>query len=71
MVSQFWVGLPWPAVSDRVALTISFLINAAILVLATLVFYGRDSLTVAGPVVEFGPDFPTMPTCWCAPARSP
>jgi manganese transport protein len=40
-----------------VALTIAFFINAAILVLAALVFYGKTSVTVAGgQTVAFGPD---------------
>jgi manganese transport protein len=40
-----------------VALTIAFLINAAILVLAALVFYGKESVAVAGgQVVTFSPD---------------
>ena len=40
-----------------VALTIAFLVNAAILVLAALVFYGKTSVTVAGgQVVTFNPD---------------
>jgi len=39
------------------ALTIAFVINAAILVLAAIVFYGKDSVTVAGGgVVTFSPD---------------
>ena len=41
---------PWP-------LAIAFLINAAILVLAAMVFYGKESVTVAGgEVVKFRPD---------------
>jgi manganese transport protein len=40
-----------------VALTIAFFVNAAILVLAALVFYGHASVTVAGgQVVAFSPD---------------
>jgi manganese transport protein len=36
---------------------IAFFVNAAILVLAALVFYGKDSVTVAGgQVVRFSPD---------------
>lgn len=38
-------------IDSTVALTIAFLINAAILVLAALVFYGKQSVTVAGGVV--------------------
>jgi len=44
-------------IDSAVALTIAFLVNAAILVLAALVFYGKDSVTVAGgEVVRFGPE---------------
>jgi len=44
-------------VDSTVALTIAFFVNAAILVLAALVFYGKDSVTVAGgQVVTFSPD---------------
>jgi len=40
-----------------VALTIAFFVNAAILVLAAMVFYGKESVTVAGgEVVTFGAD---------------
>jgi manganese transport protein len=39
------------------ALTIAFFVNAAIMVLAALVFYGKTSVTVAGGnVVTFNPD---------------
>ena len=39
------------------ALTIAFFVNAAILVLAAMVFYGKTSVTVAGgQVVTFSPD---------------
>jgi manganese transport protein len=42
---------------STVALTIAFLVNAAILVLAATVFYGKESVTVAGGhVVTFSPD---------------
>jgi manganese transport protein len=38
-----------------IALSIAFLVNAAIMVLAALVFFGRDSVVVAGgEVVKFG-----------------
>jgi len=44
-------------IDSSVALSIAFLVNAAILVLAALVFYGKDSVTVAGgAVVQFSPD---------------
>jgi manganese transport protein len=40
-----------------VALTFAFLINAAILVLAAMVFYGKTTVTVAGgQAVTFGPE---------------
>src|SRR5205823_3136948 len=39
------------------ALSIAFLVNAAIMILAALVFYGKTNVTVAGgQVVNFGPD---------------
>ena len=39
------------------ALTIAFFVNAAILVLAAIVFYGKTSVTVAGgQIVTFSPD---------------
>lgn len=41
-------------IDSTVALTIAFFVNAAILVLAALVFYGKESVTVAGgQVVQF------------------
>ncbi len=44
-------------IDSSVALGIAFLVNAAILVLAAMVFYGKESVTVAGgEVVHFGPD---------------
>src|ERR1019366_9491423 len=44
-------------IDSAVALTIAFFINAAILVLAAMVFFGKDSLIVAGgPVGKFRPD---------------
>src|SRR5437764_9967635 len=40
---------------STVALTIAFFVNAAILVLAAMVFYGKESVTVAGgDIVKFG-----------------
>jgi len=42
-------------IDSTVALTIAFFVNAAILVLAALVFYGKESVTVAGgEVIQFG-----------------
>ena len=44
-------------VDTTVALTIAFFVNAAILVLAAMVFYGKTSVVVAGgQTVEFSPD---------------
>jgi manganese transport protein len=44
-------------VDATVALTIAFFVNAAILVLAAMVFYGKESVAVAGgQVVTFSPD---------------
>jgi manganese transport protein len=45
------------AIDSTVALTIAFFVNASILVLAALVFYGKTSVTVAGgEVVHFSGD---------------
>ncbi|MGA2962142.1 MAG: Nramp family divalent metal transporter [Candidatus Korobacteraceae bacterium] len=42
---------------STIALSIAFFVNAAIMVLAAMVFYGKDSVTVAGgQVVTFGND---------------
>ena len=42
---------------STVALSIAFFVNAAILVLAAMVFYGKTQVTVpGGQVIEFGPD---------------
>jgi manganese transport protein len=42
---------------STIALSIAFFVNAAIMVLAAMVFYGKDSVTVAGgQVVRFGND---------------
>jgi manganese transport protein len=44
-------------IDSTTALTVAFLVNAAILVLAALVFYGKTSVAVAGGrVVTFSPD---------------
>jgi manganese transport protein len=45
------------AIDSTTALTVAFFVNAAIMVLAAMVFYGKTSVTVAGGrVVAFGPD---------------
>jgi len=42
---------------SSLALSIAFFVNAAIMVLAAMVFYGKDSVTVAGgQVIRFGND---------------
>jgi manganese transport protein len=44
-------------IDSVVALAVAFLVNAAILVLAAMVFYGKQSVTAAGgQVVRFGPE---------------
>jgi manganese transport protein len=44
-------------IDSTVALTIAFFVNAAILVLAAMVFYGKQGVTVAGgQMVMFNPD---------------
>jgi manganese transport protein len=45
------------AIDSTVALSIAFCVNAAILVLAAMVFYGKTSVTVAGgQTIQFGVD---------------
>src|SRR5208282_5330062 len=44
-------------IDSAVALTLAFFVNAAILVLAAMVFYGKSSVTTpGGQVVQFGDD---------------
>ena len=44
-------------IDSTVALTIAFFVNAAILVLAAMVFFGKESVTaLGGEVVRFGPE---------------
>ena len=48
-------ALRFNAIDSTVALSVAFFINAAIMILAATVFYGKDSVTVAGGhVVRFG-----------------
>ncbi|MGA2258430.1 MAG: Nramp family divalent metal transporter [Thermoguttaceae bacterium] len=50
-------GIRFNTIDSTVALTIAFFVNAAIMVLAAIVFFGKDSVTVsAGEVVTFSPD---------------
>ena len=45
------------AIDSTVALTLAFFVNAAIVVLAAMVFYGKSSVVVAGgEIAHFGPD---------------
>ena len=43
-------------IDSTVALTIAFFVNAAILVLAAMVFFGKQSIAVGGHVVNFNTD---------------
>jgi manganese transport protein len=55
--SSIRTAIRFNTIDSAVALTIAFFVNAAILVLAALVFYGKQTVTVAGgQVVTFGPD---------------
>ena len=50
-------AIQFNTIDSTVALTIAFFVNAAILVLAAMVFFGRESLVVqGGTVVKFGAD---------------
>ncbi|HUO08872.1 MAG TPA: Nramp family divalent metal transporter [Phycisphaerae bacterium] len=50
-------ALRFNTIDSVVALSIAFFVNAAILVLAAMVFYGKESVTVpGGQVVQFGDD---------------
>jgi manganese transport protein len=50
-------AIQFNTIDSTVALTIAFFVNAAILVLAATVFFGKESVTVAGgQVVKFGAD---------------
>ncbi len=50
-------ALRFNTIDSTVALTIAFFVNAAILALAAMVFFGKDSVTVAGgQLVRFSPD---------------
>jgi manganese transport protein len=50
-------AIQFNTIDATVALAIAFLVNASILVLAAMVFYGKESVTVAGGhVVTFSPD---------------
>jgi manganese transport protein len=51
-------AIKFNAIDSVVSLSIAFLVNASILVLAALVFYGKSSVTLPdGQVVQFGSDW--------------
>ena len=50
------VAIRFNTIDSAAALTIAFFVNAAILVLAALVFYGKDSATAGGVVYPFNDD---------------
>ena len=53
--SSIRTAIRFNTIDSTVALTIAFFVNAAILVLAAMVFYGKESVTVAGgDIVKFG-----------------
>lgn len=49
-------ALKFNTLDSVVALTLAFFVNAAILVLAAMVFFGKDATTVGGHTYAFGPD---------------
>ena len=51
------MAIRFNAIDSTAALTVAFFVNAAILVLAAMVFYGKSSVSVpGGQVVAFAPD---------------
>lgn len=55
--SSIRAAIRFNTIDSATALSVAFLVNAAILVLAAIVFYGKSSVTVAGgEVVKFSPD---------------
>ena len=56
-VASIRSAIRFNAIDSIVALSIAFFVNAAIMVLAAMVFHGKSSVTVAGgQVVTFSPD---------------
>ena len=50
-------AIQFNTIDSTAALTVAFFVNAAILVLAAMVFFGKESVTVAGgQIVKFSPD---------------
>ena len=49
-------GVRFNTIDSVVSLTLAFLINAAILILAAIVFFGHDGLTVGGRYIAFNAD---------------
>jgi len=55
--SSIRAAIRFNTIDSTTALSVAFLVNAAILVLAAIVFYGKSSVTVAGgAIVTFSPD---------------
>lgn len=55
--SSIRAAIRFNTIDSTTALSVAFLVNAAILVLAAIVFYGKTSVTVAGgEIVTFSPD---------------
>ncbi len=55
--SSIRAAIRFNTIDSTTALSVAFLVNAAILVLAAIVFYGKSSVNVAGgEVVRFNPD---------------
>ncbi len=51
-------AMKFNAIDSTVSLSMAFLVNASILVLAALVFYGKSSVTLpSGEVIQFGTDW--------------
>ena len=51
------MAIRFNTIDSVVALSLAFFVNAAIMILAALVFYGKSSVTIAGgEVVKFSPD---------------
>ena len=58
-------AIKFNTIDSGVALTLAFLVNAAILVLAAMVFYGKDSVTLpGGQVVPFNNDTDWIPAAY-------
>ncbi len=56
MTASIRRALQFNTIDTSLSLTLAFLVNAAILVLAAMVFFGKTSATVHGQVFTFNPD---------------